>query len=81
VKQGWKGDLNRRIRNYMGGPRPSMKDYQTPTFKDIGPRCPKEKRHGKDLIGCGSANLDGPDAEGFYDCRDCGLWFKEEVKP
>lgn len=26
--------------------------------------------------GCGSTNLDGPDWEGFYDCFDCGLFFK-----
>lgn len=34
-----------------------------------------------ELSGCGSFNVIGPDAEGLYDCLDCGLWFKagEEV--
>lgn len=27
------------------------------------------------IIGCGSTNVSGPDDEGLYDCRDCGIWF------
>jgi hypothetical protein len=27
------------------------------------------------IQGCGSANIEGPDDEGFYDCLDCGIWF------
>lgn len=39
------------------------------------PTCPTTARHEGDLLGCGSTNIAGPDREGIYDCRDCGLWF------
>jgi hypothetical protein len=41
-------------------------------------RCPANARHPGDIVGCGSANLVGPDDEGFYDCLDCGIWFTAE---
>jgi len=28
-----------------------------------------------EFVGCGSANIEGPDDEDYYDCRDCGLFF------
>lgn len=28
-----------------------------------------------DIVGCGSSDVVGPDDEGFYDCRQCGIWF------
>jgi hypothetical protein len=27
------------------------------------------------IIGCGSTDVAGPDEEGLYDCRSCGIWF------
>ena len=41
-------------------------------------RCPAEPRFEGDLCGCGSANLNGPDGEGVYDCLDCGIFFTAE---
>lgn len=32
------------------------------------------------IIGCGSTDVVGPDDEGFYDCRNCGMWFRPEFK-
>lgn len=42
-------------------------------------RCPDTGRYGSDLIGCGSANVAGPDDEGLYDCCDCGLFFRADA--
>lgn len=40
-------------------------------------RCPAGVYNNyEDIRGCGSYNVDGPDDEGFYDCRDCGLCFQ-----
>ncbi len=33
------------------------------------------------IIGCGSANVSGPDDEGLYDCLDCGIWFNPAEEP
>jgi hypothetical protein len=38
-------------------------------------RCPDTERYPGDIVGCGSTNLAGPDDEGIYDCRDCGVFF------
>ena len=27
------------------------------------------------ILGCGSANVTGPDDDGLFDCLDCGIWF------
>ncbi len=35
---------------------------------------------GGDIEGCGSRNVVGPDDEGLYDCRDCGIWFTVKAK-
>lgn len=37
--------------------------------------CPSEARHPKDVVGCGSTNVSGPDEEGIFDCLDCGMFF------
>jgi hypothetical protein len=39
-------------------------------------RCPSHPNLKGELAGCGSTNVSGPDDEGFYDCHDCGLFFK-----
>jgi len=44
-----------------------------------GLRCPSTRRQDTDLIGCGSANVSGPDEEGLCDCHDCGLFFRPEA--
>ena len=41
-------------------------------------RCPAEARFEGDICGCGSANVNGPDGEGVYDCGDCGIFFTAE---
>ena len=41
-----------------------------------GVRCPDTQEAGSDIVGCGSSNVSGPDDEGFYDCGECGLFFK-----
>ncbi len=42
-------------------------------------RCPTAPRRADGsphtIIGCGSANVTTPDAEGIVDCCDCGIWF------
>ena len=38
-------------------------------------RCPAESRFEGDVCGCGSENVQGPDAEGDYDCLACGMFF------
>ncbi|MCX7112748.1 MAG: hypothetical protein NTX45_22025 [Proteobacteria bacterium] len=40
--------------------------------------CPAESLFEGDVCGCGSANVQGPDAEGVYDCLECGLFFTAE---
>lgn len=45
-------------------------------------RCPKGrqasvKNSEDDILGCGSTHIGGPDREGFYDCGDCGIWFRD----
>lgn len=40
------------------------------------PKCPTNKRHEGDLVGCGSSSVTDADEEGFHDCSDCGLFFK-----
>ncbi len=47
----------------------------------IKPCCPKHARFPGDSVGCGSTNVAGPDEEGFFDCQDCGLFFKAEASP
>lgn len=49
----------------------------SPADLDPSPRlrCPTARRHLGDILGCGSTNLSGPDAEGLIDCADCGMWF------
>ena len=42
-------------------------------------RCPSNRRHADDLVGCGSADVAGPDDEGIYDCLGCGLWFTPDA--
>lgn len=42
-------------------------------------RCPDKARCPGDLVGCGSTHVVGPDDEGFYDCLDCGLFFKADA--
>ncbi|MDE1821160.1 MAG: hypothetical protein KGJ23_08005 [Euryarchaeota archaeon] len=37
-------------------------------------RCPSGPHK---IPGCSSENVVGPDEEGFYDCLNCGLFFKE----
>lgn len=37
--------------------------------------CPSHARHPDDIVGCGSAQEDGPDDEGLFDCGHCGLFF------
>jgi hypothetical protein len=37
--------------------------------------CPANARHAKDIVGCGSTNVSGPDHEGLHDCHECGLFF------
>jgi hypothetical protein len=45
-------------------------------------RCPDWPQPGNPkLMGCGSADLEGPDREGWYDCRTCGLYFEPEQSP
>lgn len=41
--------------------------------------CPSAPRWEGDLVGCGSRNLTDADDEGFYDCIDCGLFFKADA--
>ena len=41
-------------------------------------KCPDNSRFEDDLVGCGSTDVIGPDEEGFYDCLNCGLFFKPE---
>ena len=44
-------------------------------------RCPRQRQAGvaeeNDIIGCGSEHITGPDHEGYYDCLDCGINFRE----
>jgi len=44
----------------------------TSPFQDTG------ERHA--IIGCGSTNVAGPDADGVHHCRDCGMWFLPQVQ-
>lgn len=46
-------------------------------------RCPDwpQPGNGPQLMGCGSTDLEGPDGEGWYDCRACGLYFEPELPP
>lgn len=47
--------------------------------------CPTEPQEGvtpaDDILGCGSTDVVGPDSEGFYDCRNCGIWFSVPTGP
>lgn len=45
-------------------------------IEEIERSCPKVARHAGDIVGCGSINVTSADEEGFYDCKDCGLFFK-----
>ena len=40
-------------------------------------RCPQGSRYKGDAVGCGSLNVYGPDDDGYYDCLDCGLFFRD----
>ena len=42
-------------------------------------KCPTVPRWQNDIVGCGSANIGEPDDEGFFDCLNCGLFFKREA--
>lgn len=57
----------------------AMRGHGTLVQNVVMPRCPATGRHPSDLIGCGSGNVTGPDAEGLYDCLDCGLFFRAEA--
>lgn len=37
------------------------------------PWTPEGEHH--TIIGCGSSDIVGPDDEGLYDCRSCGMWW------
>jgi hypothetical protein len=60
-------------------------NWRPPTWRDIRltsrhrpeVRCPTSVRYPDDLVGCGSTDVAGPDEEGLYDCRNCGLFFRE----
>lgn len=62
--------------------------WRTPTFSQHGDdcptyqveiTCPKTPRYEGDLKGCGATFKASPDAEGFFDCPECGLFFKKEA--
>lgn len=42
--------------------------------------CPAEARYPGDIVGCGSANVVGPDHEGLFDCCDCGIFFNPQAE-
>jgi hypothetical protein len=64
------------------GGRISMPTGEILSFKPVtvtpAVRCPAEARFEGDICGCGSANVNGPDGEGVYDCGDCGIFFTAE---
>jgi hypothetical protein len=41
--------------------------------------CPATPRHEGDLVGCGHTFVATSDAEGFFDCPNCGLFFTKEA--
>ena len=64
------------------GGRVSMSTADILSFKPVKVTpwvcCPAESRFEGDVCGCGSENVQGPDAEGAYDCLDCGIFFTAE---
>ncbi|HIH2744845.1 TPA: hypothetical protein ACYLN4_000511 [Burkholderia lata] len=63
------------------GHRPGSEQLTSTTDVDgVAPQspltCPDTARRPDDIVGCGSANVTGPDSEGFHDCLDCGMFFK-----
>ena len=64
------------------GGRVSMSTADILSFKPVKVTpwvcCPAESRFEDDVCGCGSENVQGPDAEGAYDCLDCGIFFTAE---
>lgn len=55
---------------------PSPTEAPEPTYPV---RCPTQEFE-DGITGCGSTNVAGPDSEGLYDCRGCGLWFREPTE-
>ena len=41
-------------------------------------RCPDDRRHEDDVVGCGHEFEQEPDGEGFFDCPNCGIFFTLE---
>jgi len=64
------------------GGRVSMSTADILSFKPVNVTpwvsCPAESRFEGDVCGCGSENVQGPDAEGVYDCLECGMFFTAE---
>jgi len=64
------------------GGRVSMPTAEILAFKPVKVTpwvcCPAESRFDGDVCGCGSENVQGPDAEGVYDCLECGIFFTAE---
>ena len=64
------------------GGRVSMSTADILSFKPVKVTpwvcCPVESRFEGDVCGCGSANVQGPDVEGVYDCLACGMFFTAE---
>ncbi len=64
------------------GGRVSMSTADILSFKPVKVTpwvcCPAESRFEGDVCGCGSENVQGPDAEGVYDCLACGMFFTAE---
>lgn len=79
-------ELVDQLLGYIGGfPKSEAKPGKMPQVNvdvqgKLAPMCPTEARGAGGLIGCGSSNVSPSDEEGFYDCRNCGLFFKPEAE-
>ena len=60
--------------------QPDSRVSEISTVRKRQPRCPEDNGPGGlFLAGCGSSDLSGPDDEGLYDCKDCGLFFSADA--
>lgn len=40
--------------------------------------CPSNPEPDSDIVGCGTTFTQAPDAEGWYDCPHCGIFFRTD---